>query len=538
MLTHVVTAMALAFGLVATPAMANPAGPHLDGNAYDALRPAAPVPTLKFAMDVECLDPGGQDFVLDSLEFGVEPWRGGMRAPGLAGRSLVTLGPDFVISRGPYGTVVHDFRFRRLLTIGNDEKQFLNHSLYGHLLVRWRFLSNNLYPLMLIAKTGGSIQRPLSVARFLVEHGNGITDPPATSLKELPAATPNTERQGTTLASKVGTAEVLKAKLGTMEFPSAVHQRSFAAWITWFFRVHPSLARLLADDAGPPSSLQFIRSDASTAMGSSEPPVCSVDLNGFSQESGRLDVVAGLASKLPAWPPLLPGSLTRLMIDAARLQAPNGPTGNAEYSQRMRKLAVERHYLDAALLSLHANASTGACTAAQHDSILCDAMTDVFRTAMSDGSVQTLRKALSLSSQDKHGQAVEMLIPLRGRSSDRPDILEFMIANELVEARRRSQLNEALGKEFDRLTSTFRTALARDPYSPARYRDMANYLGVAARSLKQRYFVRVFQTVILDLGRALPGGPLSPLLRDVIAGERKADEDFPVLFPKVGDRPE
>jgi len=226
------------------------------------------------------------------------------------------------------------------------------------------------------------------------------------------------------------------------------------------------------------------------------------------------------------------------MIDAARLRAPNGPTDDTVYSLRIRNLAAEKHYFDAALLSFHAVASAGACSAAQRDSILCDTLTDTLRTTMRDGSVQTLRKALSVGSQGNHGQAAEMLISLRGRSSRRPDILEILIANELVEARRSSQLNESLSKEFDRLPNTLEAALARDPYSPARYRDISRYLGVAARSLAQQYYAPVFQAVILDLGRALPGGALSPLLRNATARERKIAEDFPELFPKVADSAE
>ncbi len=535
MLTQAITAMVLAFGLSATPAMANPAGPHLDGNAYDALRPATPSPTLAFTMDVDCVNPGGQQPVLHSFEFGIEPWRGGMREADLEGRSLVTLGPDFVVSRGRYGIVVHDFRFRRLLTIGTDNQRFLNHSIYGHFLVRWGFLSNNLYPLGLLAETGvqesGGV--PLSVSRFLVEHANGMAHPPATFLRKLPAAALKTDRQGATLVANVGDTEVLKAQFSAMEFPSAVHRRSFTAWLTWFFRFHPSLARVFADDTTLPSSLRFIRPDVTTAVGESEFPVCSVVLSNVSRASGRLDVVAPLASTIPAWPPLLPGGLARLMVDAARLQAPNGPTGNKAYVQYIRKSAAEKRYLDAALLSFHAAASTGACTAARRDSILCDTMADALRTAMRDGSVQTLRKALSLGGQGKHGQAAEILVSLRGRSPGRPDILEIMIANELVEARRHSQLNESLRKEFNGLPQAFEAALARDPYSPARYRDMSNYLGVAARSADRRYFAPIFQNAILDLGRTLPGGTLSPLLQSVTARDRKIAKDFPELFPNV-----
>jgi len=311
MLARVITAMTLACGLAAAPTMANPAGPHLDGNAYDALRPAAPVPTLTFTMDVECRDPRGQDFVLGSLEFGVEPWRGGMRAPGLEGRSLVTLGPNFVVSRGRYGTVVYDFRFRRLLTIGIDGHRYSNHSLYGHFGVRWKFLFNNLRILQVITETGGKLSRgrPLSVSRFLIEHALGIVHPPTKFFKDLPAAALNTDRQGVVLMANVGDTEVLKAKFGTMGFPSAVHRRSFAAWLTWFLPIHPSLASMLADDAALPSSLQFIRSTSSTAMVRSEFPVCSFVLSDVSRASGRLDVVAGLSSRVLSWPPLLSESL-------------------------------------------------------------------------------------------------------------------------------------------------------------------------------------------------------------------------------------
>ena len=520
------TALALALGLAATPAMANPAGPHLDGNAYDALRPAASVAALTFAMDVECRHPKGRDVFLGSVG-----------KPGLAGRSQVTLGPDFVVSRGRYGTVAHDFRFRRLLTIGVDARRFSNSSMYGHFGVRWLFLSNNLKTLASVAAIRkkpipGS---PLPVARFLVEHRNGMSHPPAKFLEKLPAAALDTDRQGETLVANVGDTEVLKATFGAAGFPSVVHRRSFAAWLTWFFPIHPSLARAVADDTALPSRLRFIRPEPSTTRVQSEFPVCNVVLHDVSRGSSKLDMVAGLASTVPSLPPLLPESLTRLMIDAVRLRAPNGPTSNSDYSLQIRGLFTAGRYLDAALLSLHAATSTGACNAAQDDPVLCDAIGDALRASASLRPMRTLRKAISLGRGRKHGEAAKMLISLRSQSPARPDILEVMIANELVAARRRSQLNESLRKEFHRLPSTLEAALVRDPYSPARYRDVSTYLGVAARSFEQRYATPIFQTLVLDLGRALPGGALSPLLRSATGRERKIAENFPTLFPRVGD---
>ena len=529
--------MALASGLAAPPAMANPAGPHLDGNGYDALRPATPLPTLTFTMDVECPDPGRQGLPPGGRESGAQPGRGGTRAARWEGRSLVTLGPDFVISRGGYGASVHDFRFRRHLVIGTGSRRFSNDSLYGHFFVRWQFLSNNLRTLA-AASAGVSLPRPLPVARFLQEHANGIRHPAARAFKKIPAAALNADRRRAALVANVGNMEVLKARFGGMKFPSAAHGRSFGAWLVWFIRIHPSLTRLLADDAALPSSLRFIRPDTTKAMSLSEPAACNAVLSGVSRGSGRLDVVAGLAPEVKAWPPWLPESLTRLMIDAVRLRAPNGPTGNAEYSRRMRRLVAERRYFDAALLSLHAAASTGACSAAPRDARLCDTIGETLRAAKSDRAMQTLMKARSLRAQDNHRGAAEVLIPLRGRSPSRPDILEIMIANDLVEARRRSQLTQSLRKEFDGLPNTLEAALARDPYSPARYRDIANYLGVAGRSLEDRYAAPVFQHTILDLGRALPGGASSPLLRNTTATERRIAKDFPGLFPEVADPPE
>ena len=542
-LIRVLHAMVLALGVAAVPAMANPAGPHLDGNDYDALRPANPVRTVEFTMDVGCQDRSGQSLVLpgSGLLFGFD--QEVAQAHGLEGRSQVTLGPDFVLARGRYGTAIHDFRFRRILTIGANEKRFYNHSMYGHHGVRRAFLFNHLYVVGLIAATGGktSSSFPPAVQRFLVEHALGIFHPEAIAFKNhLPVAALNIDRQGEVLVTSVNNTEVLKAKYGTIGFPSSAHGLSFASWLAWFFPIHPKVAKVLVDRATLPASLQFIRSPISTVMGLPEFPVCSVVLSDISHASGRLDLLAGLASKIPAWPPILPEGLTRLMIDAVRLQAPNGPTANTVYLQRIRKLTAEKHYLDAALLSAHAMASTEPCSPARHDLILCDTVVKALQPTKSVGSVQTLRKALSVSSQGKHGQAAEMLISLRDRSPDRPDILEFMIANEVVEARRhsrrnKSELDESLRKEFDGLPHTFEAALGLDPYSPARFRDMSNYVSVAPRSTTQAYLAPIFVTVILDLGRALPDGRLSHFFRNPTARERKVADDFPDLFPKVID---
>ena len=524
----------LAFTLAAAPVMANRAGPHLDGNAYDALRPTGPVPTLEFALDTECLDTDGQPLALPSPDSHLPPHLESMRERGREGPSQVTLGPDFVLARGRNGTVIHDFQFQRILTIGVDGERFSNHSMYGHFRVRWAFLQNKLYVLGFLAGTGAKTKTsfPVGVQRFLVEHAHGVGHPKAMAFKYLPVAPLRLDRQGEMLVASVQGVEVLRTEFGNTVFPSPGHRRSFASWLAWFVKIHPRLAHAIAGEGALPANLQFARTRMQAVMDSSGFPVCNLKVSDVSQAFGRLEELAGLTLNVPAWPPLLPEELVRLMVDAARHQA---PVDDAVYVKRLLEFMADGAYLDAALLSLHLGASipSEGCAAAERDTALCDTITDSLRTAQNHTSVQTLWQALSLSEQEKHGQAAEALVSLRDRSPARPDILEFMIAKEIVKAHSHSQLNDSLKKEFDRLPGTYEAALAIDPYSPDRFNDIAHYLRAAARSVDRAYFAPLFQTLIYDLARALPGGPTLRFLKKTPAVERKIADDFPGLFPKV-----
>ena len=507
----------LFFGLSTTLALASPAGPHLNGNTYTALRSSNPVPTLTFNLKQE---------LEDSIT-----------------RLYVTVGPDFVIEEADNSVRVHDFRFHRFLHIDTNSGYFSNESLYGHFRSRWALFRNNIFVIDFKHEIAEEVDFPISFERFLVEHYIGIDAIQKIYRTPPPAPSVDIDRQNMELTIDVEGVEVLQAVFDPIRFPSAAHRETFASWLIWQIRVHPKIARAIVETNMLPAHLQTVRQN----FGEPEFPVLHLTFSEVSRSRGRLDVLSGLTSDMPD-SPHLPKRMAQLMIDAARGKAPNRPPDDSGYIQDIRKLMSDGHHLDAALLGYHASFRHEGCAPPRDREVaLCDAVVNTYRVAIGKAdSANKLFQTMHLIHEEKHEQAIENLLSLRGKAQVRPDILEFMIANEIIEARRAAQQvaskqdaeQQAAARElykdgFDRLPGTFTTALAADPYSPARYRDIANYFSLAARNLDESYHAFILEHFVVDLARALPGQTMPSIINRSTDMEAGIAEDFPTLFPKT-----
>ena len=515
--TGVVLATALLFGSTAVPASASPAGPHLDGNAYDALRSSNPVPTLTFELNAE--------FEGDST------------------RHHVTLGPDFVVEEEMDSIRVYDFRFHRTLEIDTNSGYFTNESLYAYFRARWALFQNNIFAIELLRKTTERPDRPLALERFLIEHYTGIEGVQKIYKDPPPAPSVDINLQDMELVANVEGTEILRAIFGPFRFPSAAHREVFAAWLIWQVRIHPKIVRAIIEAGTLPARLQITRQN----FEGPNLPVLGLVFDQVARSRDRLDVLSGLTPDMPD-SPHLPKKLARLMIDAARGQAPNHPPDDSVYIQNIRKLMSEGNYLDAALLSYHASFQYEGCAFEHREEPLCETVVETHRKAVGKAdSVNKLVQAMHLMQERKHEQVVEMLSPFRGEVRFRPDILEFIIANEIIEARRaaeraaagtqdaaqREAALELYKDEFDRLPDTFTTALAADPYAPARYRDISNYFSVGARNVDERYDAFMLEHFVLDLARALPGQAMPSIIQHSTDAEARIAAEHRLLFPKT-----
>ena len=496
---------ALIFGLTATPTLANPAGPHLDGGAYDALRPTGLEPILAFNVRSEF--------------------------EGKVLQAHIKVGSDFVVEEVEGGAKIYDFRFRRLIYVNTKQKIFLNNSLYGDFRVRWALLMNNMFASDLAAKMSEGVKKRLAnLNRFLTEHANGASTSQSVPSKGSPAIGIETNRQDMKLILSVEGVEILNATLGPTKFPSDAHRHSFAAWLAWELRIHPKTAQAVAQTGILPVHLEFSRLRRAYSLDSRHPTM-TITLGEITHSTGRLN-------RLSEYVPMLPEArqlnkqMTQLMVDAVHGRAPNGPTNDSFYIEKIRSMVSNRSYFDAALLALHASSRYEGCTESNHDVALCTVILDAFQTIKSDGSVEKLLKAISLRSDKKHEQALAILQSLRDKATLRPDILEFLIAHDLVEAKRASPLpDEALARELDRLPELLTTALAADPYSPYRYCDITNYFFVGARTHEERYGAHILEHFVLDLARLLPSQKIPEKIVNLVQLEQEIEKNHPILFP-------
>ena len=151
---------------------------------------------------------------------------------------------------------------------------------------------------------------------------------------------------------------------------------------------------------------------------------------------------------------------------------------------------------------------------------------------MTDPKAASLWQAFAAGGTDAYAESARELITLRPLAVVRPDILEIMIANNLVDAKRTSQLDEDLEAEFAALGGTFEKAFVADPYNPARYRDYSNYLLVSAPGQMRQYLAPLVSFFVMDLARVLPDRHVPSIVASTTELEEEIARDFPVLFPE------
>lgn len=486
------------------------AGPNLSGDAYTALRGDARHPVLS----VEVTTNSGA-----STEM----------------RQLV-LGPDYAIERGSGAQTVYDFRFRRLLTLAPDQKQFSNESLFGHAATRFLFLQNNLGMSGTGIATGVTDPSLAGAARFVNEHLNGMRHPADMALQNLPRPDLTLTRDGANLTGALGDMPLLTATLSESAFPSRAHAQSFAAWLAWGGRIHPTVAAGIAETGQLPAQIEFTFPAALRKLNPGIRERQSLSFDKIGQTTGQLDAIRGWTARIPAWPPYLPAPLAQNMVDAANGTAPGGPKSDDDYVVEISALSIAGRHLDAVLLGLHASHPYNGCQGEHRSRPVCAALGTALNKAREDKDVRQLFAGFALESERQYRRAAEIWVRLRLQPLLRKDVLDFAIANALVEAQKRSPLTGEMGVAFKELPSLFTRALAVDPYDPARYRDIYNYLQAAATGLSDRYQAPMRAMAVIDLARALPERPMPDIIRQVVESGTRTARNFPVLFPDFNTR--
>ncbi len=481
------------------------AGPHLSGDAYIALRGDEPHKVVAFEVET------------------------GSRTSSLV--RAVEIGPDYAVETSGETRLLYDFRFRRLLTLNPGERSFLNQSLFGHARTRFSFLQNNLTTAgMGIA--GGIIEGQLAGAiRFVTEHGNGMAHPAEVALFKLPRPVFALTRDDTALTGTLDGVPVLTATLTDTAFPTDDHARSFAAWLAWGGRMHPAIAKALAGSGQVPERIEFAFPEEMRTLSPSLAAQQELELRGIEIRAARFDRLRDWASKIPAWPPHLPEELAQIMVDAANGTAPGGPKTDAEFIEEMNRHMEFAKTLDAVLVGLHASHPYDGCSAEHRAQPLCASLGSVLNGARHNPHVRSLFAGFAVEREREYRRAAAIWVELRPRVTNRVDVLDFAIANALVEAHKKSPLKGEMATAFARLPELFTRALAVDPYDPARYRDIYNYLFAAATGLSDRYLVPTQAHAVIDLARALPDRPMPQIITQVSDADDRIAQDFPVLFP-------
>lgn len=499
---------------IAPPAVAQNvavAGPHLSGDAYTTLRGNEAHAIIAF----EVVTNSGTSTQLRNI----------------------LLGPDYVIEATDDTVTLYDFRFHRLLTLNPGLRTFSNESLFGHVRTRFLFLQNNLTMAGMGVASGLTDESLAEGIRFANEHLNGIAHPAPVAALNLPAPEFVVVRDGSDLTGMLRDTPILTAALTGIAFPTRGHAQSFAAWLAWGGRIHPGVASLIADTGRLPAQISFTFPKALQAINPGIRQSQDIAFRTFETRTMRLDALRGWTAKLQAWPPYLPDGLAQIMVNAANGTAPGGPKTDEDYIAEIGALMRAGRNLDAVLLSLHATSPLNGCQGESRALPLCGVLGAALNQAREDSDVRKLFTGFALDSQREHRRAAEIWVRLRLQPLVRKDVLDFVIANALVEAQKKSPLTGEMATAFAQLPELFERALAADPYNPARYRDIYNYLFAAASSLADRYQVPTHAHAVIDLARALPDRAMPDIILQVVEHDQRLTRDFPVLFPTFDEIP-
>ena len=92
--------------------------------------------------------------------------------------------------------------------------------------------------------------------------------------------------------------------------------------------------------------------------------------------------------------------------------------------------------------------------------------------------------------------------------------------NDVVEARRNGELPPALQTFYDRAPQLFLETYRAEPYDPARYRDLFNYVQTMPKQdIQTNYTVMIELPAIIDLARALPRRRMPELITSLTRRE-------------------
>lgn len=499
--------------LLATPATAQVlpvAGPHLSGDAYTALRLDTAHPVMTF----EVAASSGASTEIRQLE----------------------LGPDYVIETAGGSQTLYDFRFRRLLTLTPDQKRFSNESLFGHAGSRFLFLQNNLGMAGTGIAAGVTDPSLAGAARFVNEHLNGMRHPAEMALRNLPRPALSFTREGADLTGMLGGIPLLTATLSGTGFPSPAHAQSFAAWLAWSGRIHPTVAATMAETGRLPAEIRFEFPAALRKLNPGIRESQTLTFDKVALRSGQMDALRGWTARVPSWPPYLPEPLTQIMVDAANGTAPGGRKRDEDYVVEISALSAAGRHLDAVLLGLHASQPYNGCQGADRSRPVCAALSAAVNQGREDAGVRQLFAGYALDSEREYRRAAETWVRLRLQPLLHKDLLDFAIANALVKAQKKSPLRGEMRTAFKSLPEWFTRALAVDPYDPARYRDIYNYLQAAATGPSDRFQEPIRAIAVIDLARALPDRPMPDLILQAVESETHTARNFRVLFPAFDNR--
>ena len=415
----------------------------------------------------------------------------------------VRIGPDyFELANGDHATI-YDLKLHRRLVIDRLHANFASFSLYGDLIFRQVELGRRLGIAQTLTKAGQAKDVPTGLEPFWIESELGLAQRSAEAVK----LTQKRDENGV-LRFGVGGREVASLISETTKVPPGL-RHGFAAFLHDRLAIHPQIAAAIEATGLVPSQLVFtseakgekeqvtwrLRS-AETARG--EYPLPQFLTAVLVPEGGKDPDVALLRDVLPA------------MIEADAGKARGGPRSIADYRRGIDAAFRHGQRFQTALLlaemALQLGRTATDCDAGPDD-VPCHDADEINEFLHDDPRANILFKASALQVR-KSDEAIAAW-----RGLDRGDVLDPYVVDMFL-----GRNLSIRGKRAEAATS-FRAALAGNPYVPTLYRDLDDH------------FARVVRIdlawICYDLGRSLPGRQIPDALSDIDQLEQELAKQYP-----------
>lgn len=417
---------------------------------------------------------------------------------------LADIAETYVFVKRPDHSVLTDYALKRVITVDDSKKTFVNLSLYAEAEQRYAEAYNRRFLRQMLTKIGVNTAPPDMRNPFWAQQELGVADPADGAVDIASAPVKGGGTKFTSAGEDVASFTPSDTSLSSAE------RAGFSRFLYGNVSLHPQIIEAVLASNAIPKELSYV------TMGGGKRKSVRWTLSSVSRLTAIYPLEAGFANRLPDEDPSDPdgravASVLPVMLAAVSGKAP-GMNSLADYNSRIDNALKQGNQFQVFLtyleMSLQYGKGAGICKPDQTEkchpsSVLADAV-------KKDSRAATLVQALAVEKSDPaKAIAMEQGIDRAGVSNGY--VIDDFLGNTMADANR--------GQDAIPLLSN---AVRGNPYLGGYYKDFGD--------LFRKSFRADLAWLFYDLGRELPGGSGAPVISIINGYEGFLEKKVPQFF--------